>query len=85
MVEVGCWVDARRHFRDALESDRTRMGAVLLLIAQLYAVEKTARRSGLHGEALLLAREHGARPVLNRLQEYLVGIQHQVLPKSEAG
>lgn len=85
MVEVGCWAHARRHFRHALESDRTRMGAVLLLIAQLYAVEKVARRNGLRGEALRLAREHGARRVLNRLQEYLLEIQDQVLPKSEAG
>jgi transposase len=35
MVEVGCWAHARRHFRNALDSDRTRMSAVLAMIAQL--------------------------------------------------
>jgi hypothetical protein len=61
------------------------MSAVLLLIAQLYAVEKIARRSGLSGDELRLAREHGARPALDRLRAYLIEIQNQVLPKSEAG
>src|SRR5712691_5775140 len=71
LVEVGCWAHARRHFHDALESDRTHMSAVLLLIAQLYAVEKVARRRQLRGEALRMARKHGAKPVLDQLHAYL--------------
>src|SRR5262249_1790872 len=39
----------------------------------------------LHGEQLRLLREHGAGPVLERLRQYLLEIQDQVLPKSEAG
>jgi transposase len=85
LVEVGCWAHARRHFHDALDSDPKRMGAVLHLIAQLYAVEKIARERGLRGEELRLAREHGARPVLEKLHAYLLEIREQVLPKSEAG
>lgn len=85
LIEVGCWAHARRHFRDALESDRARMSAVLVMIAQLYKVEKMARENGLRGEDLRLAREHGARPVLDQLHEYLQKIQAEVLPKSEAG
>jgi transposase len=85
LVEVGCWAHARRHFHNALDSDPARMGAVLLLIAQLYGVEKIARERGLRGEELRLAREHGARPVLERLHAYLLEIRAQLLPKSEAG
>ena len=85
LVEVGCWAHARRHFRNALESDHTRMSAVLLFIAQLYAVEKSARLAGVFVEDLRLAREHGSRPVLDRLHQYLIKIQDEVLPKSEAG
>jgi transposase len=85
MVEVGCWAHSRRHFHNALESDRTRMSTVLLMIAQLYTVEKSARIADLYGEDLRLAREHGSRPVLNRLHQYLIQIQDEVLPKSEAG
>src|SRR5437868_8381591 len=43
LIEVGCMAHARRHFRKALESDQARMGPALLLIAQLYRVEKQAR------------------------------------------
>jgi transposase len=85
LIEVGCWAHARRHFHDALESDRTHMGAVLLFIAELYAVEKAARAGGLRGEDLRLARQHGAKPVLDRMHAYLVEIQPELLPKSEAG
>jgi transposase len=85
MVEVGCWAHARRHFHAALESDSSRMRTVLLLIAQLYGIERTARERGLHGEELRLLREHGSRPALERLYAYLLEIRDQLLPKSEAG
>ena len=85
MVEVGCWAHSRRHFRNALESDQARMSAVLLMIAQLYAVEKVAREAGLCGEDLRLAREHGAKPTLDLLHQYLLKIRDEVLPKSDAG
>jgi transposase len=85
MVEVGCWAHARRHFHNALESDPSRMRTVLLLIAQLYSVERTARERDLGGEELRLLREHGSRPVLERLHAYLLQIRDGLLPKSEAG
>jgi transposase len=85
MVEVGCWAHARRHFHNALQTDPSHMRTVLLLIAQLYGVERTARERGMRGEELRLLREHGSRPVLERLRAYLLQIQDKLLPKSEAG
>jgi transposase len=85
MVEVGCWAHARRHAHQALESDPSRMRTTLLMIAELYAVEKLARDRGLWGEELRLLRQQGAVPVLERLHAYLVKIQAELLPKSEAG
>lgn len=85
LVEVGCWAHARRHFHNALEKDQARMGGVIAMIAHLYGVEKVARQSGLRGEDLRLAREHGARPMPIQLHEYLLTIREQVLPKSESG
>ncbi|MBV9406658.1 MAG: IS66 family transposase, partial [Acidobacteriaceae bacterium] len=40
LIEVGCWMHARRYAFKALESDRQHMGPVLHLIARLYAVEQ---------------------------------------------
>ena len=85
LVEVGCWAHARRHFHNALENDKARMGGVLAMIAHLYGVEKAARQKGLRGEELRLARERDARPMLIQLHAWLLVIGGQVLPKSESG
>jgi transposase len=85
MVEVGCWAHARRHVFQALEHDPSRMRTILLLLAELYRVEKLARGRGLAGEDLRLVREQGSRPVLDRLHAYLFQVREELLPKSEAG
>ncbi len=85
LVEVACWAHTRRHFHKALDTDPARMGAVLAYIAQLYAVEKRARQSAIEGDNLRFWREQASVPVLAQLHEYLLKIQDEVLPKSEAG
>ncbi len=85
MVEVGCWAHSRRHVYQAVETDPSRMRTVLLLIAELYRVEKLARQRGLAGEQLRLLRQQGARPVLDKLHAFLLEAREQLLPKSEAG
>jgi transposase len=83
LIEVGCWAHSRRYFRKALESDQARMGPALLLIAQLYRVEKQARR--LSPEDRLALRQLQSRPILDKLHAYLLEIQAEVLPKSPEG
>lgn len=83
LIEVGCWAHARRYFHKALESDQARMGPALLLIAQLYRVEKPARSLG-SGERLRL-RQLQSQPILEHLRNYLLEIQGEVLPKSPEG
>jgi transposase len=83
LIEVGCMAHARRHFRKALESDQARMGPALLLIAQLYRVEKQAR--ALASADRLEIRKLEARPILDKLHHYLLDIQLEVLPKSPEG
>ena len=83
LIEVGCWAHARRYFHKALESDHARMGPALLLIAQLYRVEKQAR--GLVAEERLRLRQLQSRPILDKLHGYLEEIQAEMLPKSPEG
>jgi len=83
LIEVGCWAHARRYFHKALESDQPRMGPALLLIAQLYRVEKEAQ--SLTAEDRLGLRQLQSQPILEKLRNYLVEIQAEVLPKSLAG
>src|SRR3989441_4907385 len=83
LIEVGCWAHARRYFHKALESDQPRMGPALLLIAQLYRVEKQARP--LAAEDRLRLRQLQSRPILAKLRDYLLEVQAEVLPKSPEG
>jgi transposase len=85
LVEVGCWAHARRHVFQSRDTDPARMGALLAYIAQLYAVEKRARQCGIAGEDLRLLRETASRPVSDHLHSYLLRIQAELLPKSDAG
>jgi transposase len=85
LIEVGCWAHARRHVFNARDTDPARMGSILVYIAQLYAVEKRARTSGIQGEDLRLLRETATRPLLSELHAYLLRIQPELLPKSDAG
>jgi len=83
LIEVGCWAHARRYFHKALESDQARMGPALLLIAQLYRLEKQGRSLG-SAERLRL-RQLQSQPILEKLRNYLLEIQVEVLPKSPEG
>jgi transposase len=83
LIEVGCWAHARRYFHKALESDQARMGPALLRIAQLYRVEKQARP--LAPEERLLLRLRQSQPILDKLRDYLVEVQAEILPKSPEG
>ena len=83
LIEVSCWAHTRRYFYKALKSDQTRMGPALLMIAQLYRVEKHARYMA--PEDRLELRQLQARPILDKLHQYLVDIQAEVLPKSPEG
>jgi transposase len=83
LTEVGCWSHARRYFHKALESDQARMGPALLLIAQLYRVEAQARPLAI--EDRLQLRQLQSRPILDKLHQYLLEIQPEVLPRSPEG
>jgi transposase len=83
LVEVGCWAHARRYYYKGLDSDPSRMGSVLLLIGQLYQVEEDARSCTAEERRCL--RQLKSRPVLDKLHDYLLAIQAEVLPKSPAG
>ena len=83
LTEVGCWSHARRYFHKALESDQPRMGPALLLIAQLYRVETQARP--LAAEDRLRLRRIQSQPILDKLRNYLLEIEAEVLPKSPEG
>ena len=85
MIEVGCWMHARRYFFKALDSDEMRMGQALHLIGRLYAVEERAKALALTPEQRLDLRQRVSKKVLDQLHCYLLQLQQDVLPKSPTG
>jgi transposase len=85
MTEVGCMMHARRYFIKALETDEQRMGPALHLIARLYAVEERAKALSLSAEQRLALRQRVSARLMGKLEQYLLELQQEVLPKSPSG
>jgi transposase len=84
MVEVGCWMHARRYVYKALESD-PRMGPALHLIARMYAVENRAKALAFSAGQRLALRKRVSARLIERLHQYLLELKQDVLPKSPSG
>ena len=84
MIEVGCWMHARRYVYKALESDQ-RMGLALHLIARVYVVEDRAKALALSAEQRLALRQRVSARLMERLHRYLLELKQDVLPKSPSG
>lgn len=82
VIEVACWAHARRKFFEARDSD-ARADEMLLLIAEMYAVEKEAREysSNLRRDV----RQLKTTPILERIAHWLDTRAKDVLPKSDLG
>jgi len=85
MTEVGCWMHARRYLFKALESDEPHMGPALHLIARLYRVEERAKALSLSADQRLALRQRVSARLIDKLHQYLLELQPEVLPKSPSG
>jgi transposase len=85
LVEVGCWMHARRYLIKALETDQEHMGPALHLIAGLYRVEERAKALSLSAEQRLKLRQRVSSRLIDKLHRYLLKLQQEVLPKSPSG
>ena len=86
IVEVGCWMHARRKFHEARTSDPARSHAAMAWIGRLYDVEREARE-GAAGTTpgCMAARAERSRPLLESFRAWLEGEATKVLPKSPIG
>jgi transposase len=94
IVEVGCWMHARRKFYDARASDPVRSHLLLAWVVGLYEVEEDAKKARKkHPEwddAAWYAyryelRLERSRPILDAIGAWLESEQPKVLPKSPIG
>jgi transposase len=82
IVEVGCWMHARRKFFEAKTSDPLRSHQALAWIRGLYAVEREAKTKELDDAQRLTLRQEQSRPILETIKEWLDKEVGQDLPKS---
>jgi transposase len=94
IVEVGCWMHARRKFYDARTSDPTRSHLMLAWVVGLYEVEADAKEEQKkHPEWDDAAwhdyrhdlRSRRSRPLLEAIHTWLEAERPKALPKSPIG
>jgi transposase len=81
IIEVACWVHARRKFFNARNNYPREAHQILEWIRQLYNIEDRARELSIEARCELRCVE--AEPVLDRLEVYLAQLAGSLLPKSD--
>ena len=85
ITHLSCWAHARRYFEKALSNDKVHASAVMLLIQDLYAVERKASEKELSAQQRYELRLEEALPVLNKIGKYMGDNRNYLLPKSPIG
>ncbi|WP_367211263.1 IS66 family transposase [Sphingobacterium sp. R2] len=85
VTHLACWAHARREFEKALENDRPRAEKALLMIQQLYAIERKAKQDNLSPEKIKELRLEGSLPIINDLGKWIFEEIKNTLPKSQIG
>src|SRR5690606_25563524 len=85
VTHLACWAHARREFERALDNDKARAGKALLLIQQLYAIERRAKQEELTAEQIKELRLAESLPVINELGKWIFEEIKATLPKSQIG
>lgn len=92
VTHLGCMAHVRRKFHEAFKAQKKAAGRAsqaLDMIAQLYQIEKKARKKPPEGlsaqEYAAQLRQTKSRPVLDKLEAWLVKNQVEVLPQSLIG
>jgi transposase len=71
VVLAQCWTHTRRQFVEARDSEPAATDQILDAIGALYQIEKSIRVQGLDGEAKRAVRIEQAKPIVDRLFEYV--------------
>jgi transposase len=84
-TEVGCWSHARRKFYEAKDTDPARGHEILVLIGELYKIERQAKEEEMNAAQIKDLRQEYSPPILNQIKQRLETFSIEVLPKSPMG
>jgi transposase len=87
MVHAACWSHARRQFVDAIKLNKQDAASVSVveLMDQLFAIDAQAGDEKMDHAARHALRQQQAPALLEKIQDQIVAISKNVLPKSAAG
>ena len=91
ILHVGCWVHARRKFKEVTKvvgnkkGTSGNAGTALKYISKLYKIEKDARQQGWSAEQLYSQRQSLAVPILDEFKKWLDARVEKIPPKSLLG
>lgn len=80
--EVGCWAHARRKIYDVRETDPVRSHTLLVLIRDLYEIEREAKQQQLPATKRWQLRDEKSKPLLSEIKKRLDQYEKELLPKS---
>jgi hypothetical protein len=84
-IEVGCWSHARRYFVKAEDGGDKRARQALVIIGELFSVEKHATRNAMTHEERLVLRKVRSRGILDRLWTLIERLSPTTTPQSPLG
>ncbi|WP_028298744.1 IS66 family transposase [Olivibacter sitiensis] len=85
ITHLACWAHARREFEKALQNDRPRAQKALLMIQELYKVERKAKEEKLSPDKIKELRLKESLPVINDMGRWIFEEIKDTLPKSQIG
>jgi len=85
LTHYHCLNHARREFEKALPNDKQRADHALKQFQELYAIERQAKKENWTVNKIQQVREEKARPILEKLYEWMDKESPQTLPKSPIG
>ena len=85
VTHLVCWAHARREFENALDNDRPRAERALLMIQELYKVERRVKEEQLSADRIKELRLEESLPVINEMGKWIFEEIKNTLPKSQIG
>lgn len=85
VVHLHCMAHARRKFFDAKNNDFVRANHFLTQVQKLYQIEADLREQNADDQTRQRLRQEKARPILEKLRQWLEEEYPKVLPKSTIG
>lgn len=82
---MGCMAHARRYFEKALSNDKQRAQYVLTQLQSLYTIERKSKERDIDCHTKQRYRQLYAKPILEKLANWMSQQSYKVLPKSDIG